>query len=340
MKVFVTGWAGYIGVHLVELLKKAGHQVTGCDLELFEGCDNADITRPDKEVRSDVRSLTTDDLSGHDCVMHLAAISNDPMGALRPELTLSVNRDGTEHVARCAKKAGIPRFLFSSSCSIYGKSADGAIDENGTLSPLSAYAQSKVESEKILSALADKTFCPVYLRNATAYGYSPMFRTDLVVNNLVGTALAYGEIRVQSDGTPWRPLAHCRDIARAFIAIMEAPTEKVFNTAINIGGNSENYQVLDIANTVGLALPSTQIVFAGEAAPDPRDYKVNFDLLGKLLPEFTLEYNLQLGVQELVSELEAIGFNKEDFSSEKYVRLRTLNTRMKQFFPEEMKAAI
>ena len=328
MRVFVTGHRGYIGAHLVELLKDAGHTVTGCDLGLFDGCEWGPVCPPDTELSMDVRDLTERQLDGHDCVMHLAAISNDPMGELDPQITLRVNRDGSVRLARLAKAAGVPRFLFSGSCSVYGKSGDEALDEAATLNPLSAYARSKIESERAILPLADRSFSPAFLRNATAYGASPMLRIDLVVNNLLACAVSTGEIRIMSDGSPWRPLTHCRDIARAFVAFMEAPRERVHGAAVNIGGNAENHQVRDVAAQVKRLVPGARIAFTGEVGADPRDYRVDFDLLGRLLPEFRLQYSLASGMEELHRELRARGFSAADFEGPRFVRLRTLRSRL------------
>ena len=223
MKIFVTGHRGFIGAHLVDVLKQEGHTVVGCDLQLFEGCNWEPLVEPDRELIKDVRTIETRDLDGCECVMHLAAISNDPMGELNAQLTFDINRDASIRLARMAKQAGVPRFLFAGSCSVYGKGEKLDLDEDDPLNPLTAYARSKIETEQAVSELADASFTPVYLRNATAYGHSPMLRIDLVVNNLLASAMAYGEIRIQSDGSPWRPLIHCRDIARAFAAFAQAP---------------------------------------------------------------------------------------------------------------------
>jgi len=328
MKIFVTGHKGYIGVHLVSVLKEHGHQVTGCDLNLFDGCEWDEIVRPDKEIIKDIRSLTKEDLIGYDCVMHLAAISNDPMGDLNEDITYSINRDGSINLAKKAKEAGVPRFLLASSCSAYGKGESLDLDETANLNPVSAYAISKIEAEKEISKLADNSFSPSFLRNATAYGYSPMLRIDLVVNNLLGCAFAKGDIRIMSDGTPWRPLIHCKDIANAFVAFAEAPKDKIHNKAINIGANSENYQVKDIADRVQRLLPKAKIVFTGEVGADPRNYRVSFDLLNKTLPDFKLEYNLDKGMSELFRKYVEHKFNKEDFDGDKFVRLRTIKNRL------------
>ncbi|MDP1835277.1 MAG: SDR family oxidoreductase [Chlamydiales bacterium] len=324
MKVFVTGHKGFIGTHLVRLLKEAGHTVTGCDLALFAGCEWESLPKPDHEIAKDVRTLTVEDIEGHDCVMHLAAISNDPMGDLDEHVTYSINRDGSIRLARLAKAAGVPRFLFAGSCSVYGKKGAAPLDETASFEPLSAYAKSKVEAEIAIRELADTTFCPVSLRNATAYGASPMLRLDLVANNLLACAYALGDIRVQSDGSPWRPLVHCKDIARAFVAFMEAPTHMVHNKAINVGGNSENYQVKDVADMVKKLVPTANVVFTGETGADPRSYCVNFDLLAKTLPNFKLEYDLWKGMQELQQQFVAHNFNADDFKGDKYFRLRAI----------------
>ena len=259
--------------------------------------------------------------------MHLAAISNDPMGALNAQLTFDINRDASIRLAEIAKRAGVPRYLFAGSCSVYGQGEKLDLDEGDPLNPLTAYAQSKIETEAAVSALADDSFTPVFLRNSTAYGHSPMLRIDLVVNNLLGSAMAYGEIRIQSDGSPWRPLIHCRDIARAFIALAKAPRAAVHNKAINVGANTENYQVRDVGNQVQRLIPSAKITYTGEVGADPRNYRVKFDLLYRLLPDFKLQYNLATGMEELHRKMVEHGFGKEDFEGDQFVRLRTLKDR-------------
>jgi nucleoside-diphosphate-sugar epimerase len=328
MKVFVTGHKGYIGVHLVDLLKQGGHTVTGCDLGLFDGCAWDKTVPADRELIKDVRNVTLGDLDGHDCIMHLAAISNDPMGEVNAAATYAINRDASIRIAELAKKAGVARYLFAASCSVYGAGEKLDLDENDPLNPLTAYARSKIETEQAVSSLADNNFTPAYLRNATAYGHSPMLRVDLVVNNLLACAIATGEIRIMSDGFPWRPLIHCRDIARAFVAFMNAPKTRIHNRAVNVGGNSENYQVRDVGDRVKTLIPSAKITYTGEIGADPRNYRVKFDLLNQLLPDFRLQYNLSSGMEELYRKLVDNGFTKKDWDGDQFVRLRVLKKRL------------
>jgi nucleoside-diphosphate-sugar epimerase len=327
MKIFATGHCGYIGAHLVDVLKQEGHTVIGCDLSLFDGCNWEPLVKPDLELIKDIRKVDARDLDGCECVMHLAAISNDPMGEMNARITFDVNRDGSIRLAEAAKRAGVPRFLFASSCSIYGKGEKLDLDEDDPLNPLTAYARSKIETERAVSELADRSFSPTYLRNATAYGDSPMLRIDLVVNNLLASAMSYGEIRIQSDGSPWRPLIHCRDIARAFAAFARAPREVVHNQTINVGANDENYQVRDVGDQVQRLIASARVVYTGEVGADPRNYRVKFDRLSRLLPDFRLKYDLAGGMEELHRKMVAHGFGKTDFEGDRFVRLRALKDR-------------
>lgn len=324
MRVLVTGHQGYIGAHLVEILKAYGHQVVGCDIGYFQGCEWTALTSPDIEWQRDFREIPAHELVGLDAIMHLAAISNDPMGDLDPELTHLTNGSGTVELAKRAKAAGVPRFLFAGSCSIYGRSRDGALDETAALSPLSAYAEAKAFAESALLSLADENFSPTILRNATAFGSSPMLRIDLVANSLLTCAYCSGTIHMLSDGSPWRPLVHCRDIARAFLALAEANRDVIHAQAINIGANAANYRVLDIAAAVHELLPNAEMVYAEGAGPDPRSYQVSFDKLESLLPNFRMEYNLERGLEELLKHCRDRNFTRDDFTGKRFVRLRSL----------------
>ncbi len=321
MKVFVTGHRGYVGAHLIQLLKEEGHFVAGCDLNLYQ---ESSFERPisiDHELSIDIRKLEPSHLAGFDCVVHLAAVSNDPMGELNPDVTRSINRDGSVHLASIAKKAGISRFLFASSCSIYGKGSSLDVDEGASLAPQSVYAASKIEAESGILQLADSSFTVACLRFATAYGYSPMLRLDLVVNYFMASAYSRGDIRITSDGTPWRPLIHVKDMARALILFMKAPSSKIQGKSVNIGSNTENYQVKEIASKVQIFYPEAPIIFTGESKGDLRDYRVNFNLLKNLFPTFQLEYTLEQGMRHLYDKLEAKRLSKEDFEEGKFFRL-------------------
>jgi len=333
MRIFVTGHRGYIGSLLVPLLKNHGHFVTGCDLDLFAGSEFASPVQPDNELIQDIRLISPEQLKGHDCVMHLAAISNDPMGEIDPALTESINRDASIHLALSAKAAGVPRFLFASSCSIYGQSGDCDLDENASLAPLSVYARSKIEAEREISKMADDHFSPVFLRNSTAYGVSPMLRLDLMVNNLMAHAFTSGNLRITSDGSPWRPLIHAKDIARAFDAFLHAPRSQIHNKAVNIGANSENYQVRQVAEKIIKLFPQAKLIFTGEVGADPRNYRVNFDLFTWLMPDFQLEYTLDRALEELYRAFVDHQLTAQDFESGKFIRLSRLRTNIKLLGP-------
>jgi nucleoside-diphosphate-sugar epimerase len=328
MRVLITGHLGYIGPVMVRLLKQHGHTVTGLDVGYFRSCTVAGQTlvAPDAEIVKDVREVTTDDMAGQDAVIHLAALSNDPLGALNPELTYDINLRASLKVAECARKAGVRRFVFASSCSIYGASADTTrgLTEEAEFNPVSAYAISKVKTEEGLHALANDEFSPVYLRNATAYGVSARTRLDLVVNNLMAYAHDRGEIRVLSDGTPWRPLVHIEDISRAAEAAITAPREAVHNQAFNIGRNDANYQVRDIAEAVARAVPQAKLVITGENGGDPRSYRVDFSKALNGLPGFTPQWTLQAGVEQLDRWFREGGLGGEHFEGRRFIRLKQL----------------
>ena len=334
MKVFVTGHLGYIGPHLISLLKAYGITVTACDLNLFQESLIDDLVRPDKEIRDDFRKLSEKNLEGHDALIHLAAISNDPMGDIDPALTYDINCTASLELAKKAKKTGIPLFLYSSSCSVYGKGINAFNDETSPLNPITQYAQSKIDAEKIISDLADENFTPAYLRNATAYGYSPQFRIDLVVNNLLTCALVKNKIEIKSDGEPWRPLIHCYDIAKAFVAFLYSRKESIANRPINIGNNESNYQVKEIAGMVKKLLPSSEIIFTGESGEDPRNYRVNFNLFRELFPSFTFDYTLEKGMVEMLERLRKINFSLSDFEGDRFIRVKLLKRRLAMLITE------
>jgi nucleoside-diphosphate-sugar epimerase len=325
MKVLVAGDRGYIGAVLVPFLRAAGHDVEGLDLGLYEGCDFGpgpeDIG---SRARLDLRDVEPGHCSGYDAVVCLAALSNDPVGHLNPAATYSINLDGTLRLAQAAKKAGVQRFLFASSCSLYGAAGSQAVTEEAEMFPVTPYGETKATAERELSRLADDSFSPTYLRNATAYGFSARLRLDIVVNNLTAVAMTTGEVCLQSDGSPWRPLVHVEDISRSFLAMLEAPRELVHDEAFNVGRDEDNVQVRDIAELVREAVPGSKVTFAAEAGPDLRDYRVDFSKLHAAFPELQLRWNVPAGVNELVRAYTDYQFSHDDFVSSSFVRLRRI----------------
>lgn len=329
MRVLVTGHNGYIGGVLVPFFQKHGHHVTGLDTYYFENCDMSEVTEADAVIRKDIRQVTRADMEGFDAVIHLAGLSNDPMGDLNPECTYDINGRATLTLANAAKDAGVPRFAFASSCSIYGAaSPDETLDESASFNPVTPYGESKVRSEAILADLADDRFSPVYLRNATAYGASPKLRADLLVNSLVGYAFLNGEVLIKSDGTPWRPLVHIEDISRAFLAVLEAPQELIHNVAYNVGRSSENYQVREVAAHVERLVPGSRIVYAEGGGPDKRCYRVDFSKIETELPGYDPQWNVPDGIAELLSAYRANHLDLGDFEGSRFIRLKRLKEHL------------
>ncbi|RDI74848.1 Nucleoside-diphosphate-sugar epimerase [Gaiella occulta] len=322
MRILVTGHDGYIGTVLVPMLQRAGHDVVGLDSYLYEECTYGPVVVDPPSLRMDIRDVKAADLEGFDAVMHLAAISNDPVGDLNPETTYDINHRGAVHLAAQAKAAGVPRFIFSSSCSLYGKAGDEFLDETAEFSPVTAYGESKILAEQGMAALADDDFSPTYLRNATAFGVSPRLRGDLVVNNLVGYALTTGDVLIKSDGTPWRPLVHIEDISRAFLAVLNAPRDVIHNEAFNVGVTSENYRISEVAAIVEEIVPNSRVHYAEGGGPDLRCYRVNCDRLPSLVPEFRPEWTVRRGVQELFDAYMRNGLTLEDFESSRFLRIK------------------
>jgi len=325
MKVLVAGDRGYIGAVMVPFLRASGHDVDGLDLGLYEGCDLGpgpeDISgRP----AVDMRDVQPAHLAGYDAVVCLAALSNDPLGDLNPAATYSVNLDGTLNLAKAAKLAGVERFLFASSCSLYGAAGSASVAEDAELYPVTPYGEAKVLAERELSGLSSDTFSPVYLRNATAYGASPRLRLDIVVNNLTAVAMTTGRVRLESDGSPWRPLVHIEDISRAFLATLEAPRAVIHDQAFNVGLPEDNVQVRDIAEMVQAAVPGSELSIADGAGPDLRNYRVDFSKIYDTFPDLKLRWRVRDGVDEMVTFYARHGLTQDDFMSTRFVRLRRI----------------
>ncbi|USI91358.1 NAD-dependent epimerase/dehydratase family protein [Rhodococcus pyridinivorans] len=324
MRVLVTGHQGYLGSVMVPVLRSHGHDVTGLDSGLFADC----ILGPDPDdppaLRLDLRDVTASHLTGFDAVIHLAALSNDPLGSLEPRITYEINHHASVRLARCAKAAGVRRYLYASTCSVYGSAGDELVDENAPLRPLTPYAESKVRVEDDVAAIADSGFSPVFLRNATAFGFSPRLRADIVLNNLVGSAFLTGEVRVLSDGTPWRPLVHAQDIAEAFAHALSAPTDRIHCTAFNIGTEANNVTVAQIARAVAETVPGAKVAVTGENGPDPRSYRVDFSALRRAFEGYEAKWTVVDGAAELYDNYRRYGLTSDAFAT-RFTRLAHLS---------------
>ena len=329
MRILLTGHEGYIGSVMTPFLLEAGHDVVGLDTCLFGGCDFGAYQSPVPTLRRDLRDVSATDLAGFEAVVHLAAISNDPLGNLNPQCTYDINHLASVSLARAAREAGVSRYVYSSSCSVYGAaSPDDVLDEKASFSPVTPYAESKVLVERDLPALESDDFAITYMRNATVYGVSPRLRGDLVVNNLAGWAFCTGRVLLKSDGTPWRPLIHVEDVCRAFLAVLEAPHERVAGEAFNVGAPGENYRMSDVASLVEQEIEGSHIDFAEGAGPDPRCYRVDFSKIERMLPEFQPRWNVERGVAELRASFEEVGLTTEDLEGDRFLRIRHIQAML------------
>ena len=329
MKILLTGHQGYIGAVAAPVLRATGHQVTGLDTDWFDGCEFGEPPQPGKELKKDIRGLTNGDLEGFDAVVHLAALSNDPLGNLDANLTYDINHHASVRLAELAKAAGVQRFVFSSSCSTYGAAGDAIHDESAPLNPVTPYGESKVYVERDVAALASPNFSPTYLRNATAYGVSPRLRLVIVLNDLVASAYTCGRVFIKSDGTPWRPIIHIRDIIAAIVAVLDAPQEAIHNQVFNVGRTDENYRIRELAQIVAETVPGCRIEYAPDGGPDKRCYRVNCDKIARLVPNFRPQWTARKGAQELYEAYRRVGLSAEDMQQGRYVRMNQIQRLLK-----------
>jgi nucleoside-diphosphate-sugar epimerase len=320
----VTGHKGYIGTVMVPMVQAAGHQVLGLDSDLYRNSTYGKGIPEVPEIIKDIRDIEKTDLKGVDAIIHLAGLSNDVLGDLNQDLTYDINHHASVRIAAMAKEVGISRFVFASSCSNYGAAGDRVQDEQGELHPVTAYAISKVRVERDLAQLADDKFSPVIMRNSTAYGASPRIRFDIVLNNLTAWAYTTGHVLLKSDGTPWRPIVHIEDISMAAIAALESPREIVHNQVFNVGINSENYQMRQLAEIVGKTVPNCEIKFAGGAEPDKRNYRVDFTKYTNAFPNHKLRWNATRGAKQIYESYRTNGLGKEEYEGPRYKRIAQL----------------
>lgn len=321
MRVLITGHKGYIGTILAPMLIEQGHEVIGLDTDFYARCTFGNNCPTIPEIKRDIRDVELSDVDGFDAVIHLAALSNDPLSNLNPELTYEINYIASVRLARLSKRAGVKRFLFSSSCSTYGAAGENMLTEEAEFHPVTPYGHTKVLVENVLSKLADSKFSPTYLRNATAYGISPRHRFDIVLNNLVAWAFTTGMVYLKSDGSPWRPIIHVEDIARAFVSILESSPNAVHNQAFNVGINEENYRICELAEIVSETVPECRIEYAKDAEPDKRTYRVDFSKISKRIPQFHPQWNARRGAQQLLDVYKRIGVKIDEFEGPRYKRI-------------------